>query len=64
MTNAEIFQKVAARELTPEQGSEKLQQADAEARQALRPRWLPQRVWLILVAVLAVLLAACGLQRD
>lgn len=64
MTNAEIFQKVAARELTPEEGSQKLQEADAVARLALRPRWLPHRAWVILVGVFAVLLAACGLQRD
>ena len=63
MTNAEIFQKVAARELTPGQGADLMRQADADALQALCPPWLPRPVWAAGLAITAALCGVFGLSR-
>lgn len=63
MTNAEIFQKVAARELTPGQGADLMRQADADALQALRPSWLPRPVWAAGLAITTTLSGVLGLSR-
>lgn len=64
MTNAEILRRVAARSISPEEAAEEMIQDDARARAQLRPRWMPAIAWGLLVALAAMLLAACGVQRD
>lgn len=60
MTNREIFQKVALRELTPQQAADQMLANDLAAQAGLRPRWLPNVVWILCMDVLS----AFGLRRD
>ena len=64
MTNREIFQKVALRELTPQQAADQMHANDLAAEAGLRPRWLPNIVWFLCMTLVAGVLSAFGLRRD
>jgi hypothetical protein len=64
MTNIEVFEKVAARKLSPEAGAKLLLKADQEKRAARRPPWTPGWLWVLGGALVAFCLAVVGIQRD
>jgi len=64
MSDISIFEKVAARELTPEQAARQMAEGDRLAREARRPRWAPPRLWMMLSLVATVLLALVGIERH
>ena len=63
MNNLAIFEKVAAKELTPEQAAEIMLAADKKARQPLRPAWAPTWAWALGLAAIGLFLALIGLER-
>ena len=64
MSSAQIFQRVALREMTPEEGAEAMRAEDRQARTGLRPRWLPVWTWVLLTLFVGLFLAACGVRQD
>lgn len=64
MNNAIIFQKVANREITPEEAAELMAEQDREARRARRPAWLPQWAWMLGAVVIACLCAIVGVRNE
>jgi hypothetical protein len=61
MTNIEVFEKVAARKLSPEAGAKLLLKADQEKRAARRPPWTPGWLWVLGGALVAFCLAVVGI---
>jgi hypothetical protein len=64
MTNAVILEKVAGREITPEQGAALMLEADREARAKQRPAWMPSWAWVAGSVVVALLFAVVGVRKD
>lgn len=64
MTNAEVYQKVARRELDPMEAADQLRAEDKAAKDRLRPRWLPRSAWVILVWFVTIIIAAFGGQQE
>lgn len=63
MNNLAIFEEVAAGKLTPEQASKLMLDADERAKTAHRPSWAPKWAWVLCGMIVALLLAAFGVER-
>lgn len=61
-TSVSVFEKVAAREMSPAVGAELLmKERDSMPR---KPGWMPRWVWVVGVVIVAVVLAPVINNRD
>jgi hypothetical protein len=62
ITNSEMFERVARRELTPADAAAQMLEADAEARKqkvaAARPTWVPRVAWGVASVLIVCLIDA------
>jgi hypothetical protein len=63
-TNMAVFEKVAARQLTPSEAASQLLEADRLAETPIRPRWMPALVWPLALAVCTLVLGLFGFRKE
>ena len=60
----DVFEAVAAGEMTAEEGADRLMAADRAARDAAKPTWLPRWAWVACGLGVAFIAAMFGIQRH
>jgi hypothetical protein len=64
MNNTAIFERVAAGDITPEQGASEMLEHDRCQRDKRRPSWAPVWLWSACQAVVIIVLTTMGLRRG
>jgi hypothetical protein len=63
MSEIEFFERVAARELSPDEAARKMMEADRQERARLRPPWVPRWAWAAGLGIIALLCIFAGIQN-
>jgi predicted anti-sigma-YlaC factor YlaD len=64
MNNTQIFESVAARTMTPEEGAQAIQQAEKQMHERRRPGWMPIWLFVTLNVALVGFLAVFGIRQS